>query len=169
MAANFSGNCLLCFAIVVTAPLASVHGAEQSNCQLNSPRCEYLVNPLGLDETVPRLSWTLSSPQRGARQAAYQILAASSPELLAQDQGDLWDTGKVASAETVGIEYAGKPLTAGQQVWWKVRAWDQDGHVSPWSEVASWEMALLARSRLARPVDRAQRVSRRTALAVAAS
>ena len=63
-----------------------------------------------------------------------------------QDQGDLWDTGKVASAETVGIEYAGKPLQSGQQVWWKVRAWDQDGHVSPWSELATWEMALLAKA-----------------------
>ena len=73
-------------------------------------RCEYRVNPLGMDEAQPRLTWQVESGQRGAKQTAYQILVASSAELLKQNSGDLWDSGRVASAQTVNIVYAGKPL-----------------------------------------------------------
>ena len=64
-------------------------------------RCEYAVNPLGVDAPNPRLFWTVESSERGQKQTAYEILVASSPELLVQDQGDLWDSGKVASDETI--------------------------------------------------------------------
>ena len=106
-------------------------------------RCEYLVDPLGIDETAPRLSWTLHSDGRDQRQTAYQVLVASSNERLAQDQGDLWDSGKVASDETAQVVYAGKPLASRQACFWKVRVWDRDGQPSQWSQPARWEMGLL--------------------------
>ena len=40
-------------------------------------RCEYLVNPVGIDEPAPRLFWRLAGSARGQRQAAYQVLVAS--------------------------------------------------------------------------------------------
>lgn len=58
-------------------------------------KCEYLVNPLGIDEPKPRLSWTLESDQRGQKQTAYHILVASSLKKLDKDVGDLWDSGKI--------------------------------------------------------------------------
>lgn len=119
------------------------HAADQAACQVTRLRCEYLINPLGLDEATPRLSWQLDSPQRSQRQSAYQVLVASTKDLLGQDRGDLWDSGRVASDETVAIEYQGRPLTSGQRAWWKVRVWDGDGKESDWSDVAWWEMALL--------------------------
>ncbi len=108
-------------------------------------RCEYLTNPLGLGVQAPRLSWVLEADRRGARQSAYQIIAASSPEKLAGDEADVWDSGKVASAETCHVRYAGPTLASRQRVWWKVRVWDEDGVPSAWSEPAWWEMGLLAR------------------------
>lgn len=108
-------------------------------------RCEYLSNPLGIDVLKPRLSWVLN-PASGVRgQDAYRVLAASSPALLDKDQGDLWDSGRVASGETSWIEYGGKPLVSGQQVYWKVRIWS-GGKASPWSGAASWSMGLLQAS-----------------------
>lgn len=136
-------DCLLSAAISIAFCLPALTGAESSNLTTENLRCEYLADPLGIDETAPRLSWTLSSPERGEQQSAYQVLAASSEELLQQDQGDLWDTGKIESDETVAIEYKGKPLTSGQNAWWKVRVWDKAGWVAPWSPTATWEMALL--------------------------
>jgi hypothetical protein len=109
-------------------------------------KCEYAANPLGVDGTQPRLGWVLlptSSQLRGLRQTAYQILAASSPALLARNQGDLWDTKKVASEQTTLLPYAGKPLTSEEAVWWKVRVWDQAGEASDWSTVAKWSMGIL--------------------------
>src|ERR1035437_1644902 len=73
-------------------------------------RCEYLDNPLGIDTPQPRLSWVLESRQRAEKQTAYQILAASSEALLKADSGDLWDTGKVGSYQTLHVAYAGKGL-----------------------------------------------------------
>ncbi|MCC2672544.1 MAG: Bacterial alpha-L-rhamnosidase, partial [Armatimonadetes bacterium] len=111
--------------------------------QIAELRCEYLQDPVGLDEPAPRLSWRLESSARGQRQSAYRVLVASTKELLARDQGDLWDSSRVASDQTVAVVYRGKPLGSRAQCFWKVRAWDRDGKPSAWSMPASWTMALL--------------------------
>jgi alpha-L-rhamnosidase len=128
--------------------LALVLGAIHARAAtIDHLRCEYLADPLGIDIAEPRLSWKLESgdlkPERGARQSAYQILVASSEELLLKDQANLWDSGKVASEETAQIVYGGKPLQSGEQVFWKVRAWDQNDQPTPWSQPAKWSMGLL--------------------------
>lgn len=109
-------------------------------------RCEYKVNPLGIDETAPRLSWIVTSDVRAAKQSAYQILVAGSREELDADKGGLWDSGKVSSDDTAQIVYAGKPLASRQSCYWKVRVWDSQGGVSGWSEPAMWSMGLLKES-----------------------
>jgi len=109
-------------------------------------RCENLVNPLGIGETAPRLSWQLAAPERGQRQAAYHILVASSARLLDAGTGDLWDSGKVTSDETIGIVYGGKKLASHQRCFWKVRVWDKNDQPSDWTERAMWSMGLLDRS-----------------------
>jgi alpha-L-rhamnosidase len=106
-------------------------------------RCEYLVNPLGIGEAAPRLSWVVESGERGQQQAGYRVLVASSEELLKQDRGDLWDSGNVASDETIGTPYQGTPLASYQRCFWKVKAWNQEGRESAWSEPAMWAMGLL--------------------------
>ena len=110
----------------------------------HSLRCEYKTSPLGIDAAAPRLFWKLESDRRGATQSAYQILAATTAEALAAGQGDLWDSGKVVSSESVHLPYAGTPLTSGQYVFWAVRVWDGGDQPSDWSEAAFWQMGLLA-------------------------
>src|ERR1700694_3930541 len=70
-------------------------------------RAGYLENPLGLDSAQPRLSWIATTNQRDAKQTAYQILAATSEAKLRAAEGDLWDSGKVASDQTSHVLYAG--------------------------------------------------------------
>lgn len=109
-------------------------------------RCEYRVNPLGVDVPAPRLSWIMvaaNSNQRGVRQTAYRVLVASTAALLAENQGDLWDSGRVPSDRSNQLAYAGKPLRSSQQVVWKVQIWDEQEKPSPWSSVASWTMGVL--------------------------
>jgi len=105
-------------------------------------RCEYRVNPLGVGEAQPRLSWIVESGERGQRQTAYRILVAGSAAALKTDTGDLWDSGKVVSDETIGAVYAGNPLTSGQPCFWKVKVWDAHGKESAWSEPARWSAGL---------------------------
>ena len=106
-------------------------------------RCEYLQNPLGIDVVQPRLSWRLEAETRGQKQNAYRILVASSAEKLKQNQGDLWDTGKIQSSLTTQIAYAGKTLSTHMPCFWKVMAWDVGGTPSDWSKPAHWTMGLL--------------------------
>ena len=96
-------------------------------------RTEQMVDPMGLDTAAPRMSWRLESSQRNVMQTAYRILVASSPELLAQDKGDLWDSGKVESDASVWIPYQGKRLKSNQRVYWKVRSYTNRGETE-WSE-----------------------------------
>ncbi|MCY2930831.1 MAG: family 78 glycoside hydrolase catalytic domain [Planctomycetota bacterium] len=109
-------------------------------------RCEYQLNPLGLDERTPRLSWRIDAPasRRGLKQSAYQILVASTADKLLAGEGDLWDSGQVRSDRTTQIEYAGKPLRSRLRAWWTVRAWDETGTPTRWATPAFWEMGLLA-------------------------
>lgn len=107
-------------------------------------QCEYLDNPLGLDAQQPRLSWIDDSHQRAQKQSAYQILVASTAARLKANEGDLWDTGKVFSDQTLQVPYGGPALRSGQRCYWKVRVWDQDNRPSPYSEAAFWEMGLLS-------------------------
>ena len=98
-------------------------------------RCEYRVNPLGIDSPAPRLFWTLEAPgRRGVKQSAYQILVG---------EGSLWDSGKVASDQTGQVTYAGAQLKSGECVSWKVRVWDESDQASEWSAAAFWQMGLL--------------------------
>jgi alpha-L-rhamnosidase len=106
-------------------------------------RCEGLTNPLGIDATTPRLSWILESDAQGQRQTAYQILVASSLDLLAKDMGDQWDSKKVMSGQSIQIPYAGTALESARPYYWKVRVWDRKGKASDWSPAGSWSMGLL--------------------------
>lgn len=99
-------------------------------------RCEYLVDPLGLDVKQPRLSWVLedSNPQiRGQKQTAYQILVASKPELLTEDAADLWNSQKIGSDASIQIEYSGEPLQSFMWCFWKARVWDENDKPSEWA------------------------------------
>lgn len=107
-------------------------------------KCEYTLDPRGVDVPAPRLSWQVASADNGERQSAWQVLVASSPEALAADRGDLWDSGRMSGDQTTLIPYAGKPLASSQQVFWKVRAWDRGGRSGEWSAPATWTMGLLA-------------------------
>jgi alpha-L-rhamnosidase len=70
-------------------------------------------------------------------------MVASSREKLDNDAGDVWDSGQVASGESVNVAYAGKPLESSKTYYWKVMWWDNAGQASPSSETATFETGLL--------------------------
>jgi len=73
---------------------------------------------------------------RSQTQTSYQILVASTRELLATNRGDLWNTGIVNSDQTLGIPYGGKKLQFGMNCFWKIKVWDMETRASQWSAVA---------------------------------
>jgi alpha-L-rhamnosidase len=109
-------------------------------------RCEYRVDPLGIDETAPTLSWALEGEGRAQTQSAYRVLLAGSEEDLEAEENLLWDSGRVESSRSVGIEYEGQELRSGSRCVWKVRVWDGAGNPAPYAEPSVFEMGLLERS-----------------------
>jgi alpha-L-rhamnosidase len=124
--------------------LLFVAGCAESTLRTATLRCEYREDPLAIDVSAPRLSWILTSDQRGERQTGYQIQAASDPNKLAGNSPDLWDSGKIASADSIQIAWGGKQLRSDEQCFWRVRVWDKDGRASAWSQAAQWTMGILS-------------------------
>src|SRR6185312_16292458 len=127
-------------ALLLTAALTGE--AALAATGLSSLRCEQLADPEGIDVSRPRLSWVLEGDTQGLEQTGYQILVASSPQLLAAGKGDYWATGKVRSGQSLMIEYRGKPLESRMDCYWKVRVWTTAGETG-WSATANWSMGLL--------------------------
>ena len=109
-------------------------------------KCEYRVDPLGIDKRAPRLSWALEAEGRGIVQSAYRILVAANEEDLEAERDLLWDSGRVESDRSVGVEYGGERLRSGMSCVWKVRVWDGAGEGMPFSEPATFGVGLLERS-----------------------
>jgi alpha-L-rhamnosidase len=123
--------------LTLAAPSAR---AQSPSFHLEGLRTEWATNPIGIDEPTPRLTWTLHAERRGARQSAYEIRVASNPDSFATP---LWTSGRVASSESVNRPYAGPALRPGRRYHWQVRAWDDRGQASPWSNPAFWETGLM--------------------------
>ncbi|HYM79572.1 MAG TPA: family 78 glycoside hydrolase catalytic domain [Candidatus Dormibacteraeota bacterium] len=126
--------------IVFIAILLLASAADAAPVRL---RCEYLENPLGIDVAVPHLSWQSDNSERNWKQFAYEVLVASSEEDLQAGKAVIWDSGKVESAESVGVAYRGPALASRKRYYWKVRVWDAKGTVSESTEGAWWETGLL--------------------------
>ena len=140
---NPISSLLACLLLLTASPVPAFAQRESSNIGPSSPRCEYLISPRAIDDREPRLSWTIESDVRGAKQRAYQIIVASSAAGLAQNKGDLWDTGKIPSSQTIQIAHQGKLLGSRQRCFWKVRVWDQNDGRSAWSKPEQWAMGLM--------------------------
>lgn len=114
----------------------------QAAVSVTQLRTEQMACPLSIEQQHPRLSWIIVSNEQDVMQTAYQILVASSPEKLAAGEGDLWDSGKVSSNQSIWVPYQGQELKSNQRCYWKVKVYTTRGE-SPWSETAEWGMGLL--------------------------
>jgi len=99
--------------------------------------CELMTRPelATITDATPRFSWVVGS---AGKQTAYHILVASDGQSLDRDRGDLWDSGKVPSAQSTAVEYAGKPLPIAASCFWKVRTWSTEGEPGPFSTVQTF-------------------------------
>lgn len=106
-------------------------------------KCNFKVNPLGVETANPSLSWQLKSDARNQMQTAYRILVSDTEGGLAKNEGTIWDSGKQISDKSIQVEYKGKTLKSAQKYYWKIMVWDAKGKTSDWSTIAFWQMGLL--------------------------
>lgn len=120
-------------------------GQQETQLAVTNLECEYRKDPLGVETVAPRLSWELHSEQRGVMQTAYRIVVSDNVKSLNENVGNVWDTQKLATDQSIQIAYAGKELEFTKPYFWKVKVWDNQGNESEWSEPAMWQMGLPSR------------------------
>lgn len=118
-------------------PLSKYSGISAQSFAPTGLLCGLLSHPeLSLiNNPTPDFGWIVNSDRSGDFQIAYQIMVASSIELLNTETPDLWNTGKVLSGQSINIIYAGKPLSSNSSYWWKVKTINKLGGESGWSSV----------------------------------
>ncbi|GAA2026694.1 hypothetical protein GCM10009819_07400 [Agromyces tropicus] len=128
-------------AVGLAVPVTAAQAAPAGKLDVSGLTAEHMTNPLGLDETAPRLGWIVGADYNGARQTAYEIRVSSAND----NSGDVWSSGKVTSDQSYDVEYGGPDLDSRTRYYWSVRVWDDSGKSSPsaWSDRAWFETAFL--------------------------
>jgi alpha-L-rhamnosidase len=108
-------------------------------------RTDHRTNPLGIDAATPHFAWQSDAATSNWIQSAYQILVASSEKNLTTGKADIWDSGRIASSDSINIAYNGPALKPQTRYLWLVRVWDNKGGNST-STPAWFETGLLSPS-----------------------
>src|SRR6185295_18581804 len=124
---------LLALFLFCTAPIYLL-----AQVQVKNLVCENMANPIGLDIAKPRFGWQLECANRNCLQTSYQLRVAKSVAALNAGKDLEWETGKLASNQSVFVDYAGKPLQSGATYYWQVKVWDNNTKISAWSKPASF-------------------------------
>lgn len=95
----------------------------------------------GIANERPALGWEIASDRPATAQSAYRVLVSAHRDSLASGLGEVWDSGKVESDESVNVLYNGAPLATNRRYYWRVMVWDHAGHASPWSGIAQFVTA----------------------------
>ncbi|WP_043672500.1 alpha-L-rhamnosidase [Streptomyces xylophagus] len=132
---------------VVPAAMAGANdagGTTSARTTVSGLTVEHRTDPLGTDAAHPRFGWRMASAARGRRQTAYRIRIASSPQHLAHGRADVWDSGRVDSADSVAVRYSGPELRASTRYHWTVTVWDEHGRAVHADPTAFFETGLLS-------------------------
>ncbi|NQU54219.1 MAG: family 78 glycoside hydrolase catalytic domain, partial [Bacteroidetes bacterium] len=133
---------IICILIVFGFVLQNCSVDNQPTLIFSKMLVEYAENPIAIDSKNPRFSWIVTSSKRNQQQTAYRILLASSMEKLENNTGDLWDSGKQKSVETIHHEYKKGELKSNKRYFWKVIFWDRNDGMFE-SPVSYFETAIL--------------------------
>lgn len=117
--------------------------AVQAQIEVSRLYVENKINPIGVSEMYPRLSWVLNSSKRGTMQSAFDVRVSESPESLQKGLDLIFSTGKIPSDQSVYVQFTGNTLKPGHKYYWQVRVWDQNDRMSKWSEVNYWVQGIM--------------------------
>jgi alpha-L-rhamnosidase len=127
----------LCVLIALLSVCCIAHAQD---IRLYDLRCNGIINPIGIDDAHPALSWKIASSARGEKQTAYQIVVSLTENDT--ERAPVWNSGKVMSEQSVLVPCGGPVLENGKRYFWKVKVWDRNGKESPYSVAQFWEMTV---------------------------
>ena len=129
-------------AVLLPASVAGAASPAASPVRVAEVSCDGRHDPVGVDRDAVRFSWVMESEARGQSQRAYRLQLATSRAALQAGRPDVWDSGRIASRESVLVPYAGSALAPARAYVWRVRVEDAAGRLTAWSEPARFVTAL---------------------------
>lgn len=135
-------TCFFIYLFVLTTG-GCLQAQQECTLEVTHLSCERLHKPIGIDIAEPRLSWDLNSSCSNQKQSAYRVIVARTLEKLKQNEGDIWDSQKVASSNNLNVQFSGTTLKTAKTYYWKVKVWNGEEIVSDWSNVEQWTMGLM--------------------------
>ena len=112
--------------------------------KLENLKCEYQINPRGVEKEQPFLSWEIKAKaKRNIIQGSYRVILVESKNVPSENIAHFWDSGVVRSNQSVNVKYIGKPLDSAKKYYWRVQIEDSKGNKSEFSEWASFETGIL--------------------------
>ncbi len=113
-----------------------------SQVTVKNLKCEYLENPIGIDEPHPRFTWQMELEKPGSHQTAYELVVGTTETGVALGRGDMWESGEVNSS-VIPVLYKGKELEPFTRYFWSVRVKDEEQQWSAWSEPLFFETGMI--------------------------
>ena len=134
---HFRFPILLCFILIIFS--VPIMGQQVKNL-----RCNYLLDPLGIDDINPRFSWEIVfQKKRNVVQSSFKVLVATREELLTETDADCWNSGEIKSDQSQQVKYEGKTLISCKRYYWKVKVTIRGINAVIYSEPSYFETGLL--------------------------
>ncbi len=115
---------------------------SDNEIEITNLKCEYLVNPVGIDSPAPRFVWQITGRETGFKQTAYEIIVGADSIKVASRKGTQWGSGKLKSGQSLAV-YSGNSLKPVTKYYWSVKIWDENDVSSKWSKTASFETGMM--------------------------
>ena len=130
---------IICGLLMVTA-ISCKKAKNQIN--IANLKCEYLVEPIGIDSHAPRFTWQITGEKTGTKQTSYEIIVGTDSMDLKLGRGKLWNSGEIKSGKSFAI-YSGNVLSPYTKYFWSVKIWDEKNTPSKWSDLSSFETGMM--------------------------
>lgn len=102
---------------------------------------DFRPEPSNVPASSVRFSWRMPTA-RGAHQTAYRLIVGRTRETIAAGEGDVWDSGRIPSSQSLDVAYDGPELATETTYVWAVKIWNEVGHATEFSEPSRFTTAL---------------------------
>ena len=132
--------------IIIYLILFFTQSGVYSQVTVKNLKCEYLDNPVGLDETHPRFTWQMELYKSGNHQLAYELAVGTTEADVVSGKGNVWESGIVDSS-VIPVVYGGRELNPFTRYFWSVRVKDEHEQWSSWSQPHFFETGMMSQHR----------------------
>lgn len=99
------------------------------------------VQYIEIQSSYPSFSWMVPGEENGTYQTAYHIIVSDSREKALKKEGNVWDSGKMESNQSVSIIYGGQALKPQTNYFWRVRVFTNAASEPGWSDIKAFRTA----------------------------